>query len=100
MLPLFSYSFQGSFDSLCSLRMTGRKSVLGRNDRGRKCSAVRGYLPYITLSSSSLACAVSILPFGKMLDLQGGSSSFPKISLRCDFREPYNEPRSRTGLLR
>ena len=25
---------------------------------------------------------------------------FPKISLRCDFREPYNKPRSRTGLLR
>ena len=43
----------------------------------------------VTLSSSSHAYAVSILPFGKTLDLQGGSSSFPKISLRCDFREPY-----------
>ena len=42
----------------------------------------------VTLSSSSHAYAVSILPKGKMLDLQGGSSSFPKISLRCDFREP------------
>ena len=88
MLPLFSYSFQGSFDSLCSLRMTGRKSVLGRNDRGRKCSAVRGYLPYVTLSSSSLACAVSILPFGKMLDLQGGSSSSQKSRFAAIFGSP------------
>ena len=30
---------------------------------------------FVTLSSSSLAYAVSILPFGKMHDLQGGSSS-------------------------
>ena len=42
-----------------------------------------------SLTSSERACAVSILPCGKTLDLQGGSSSFPKISLRCDFREPY-----------
>ena len=41
-----------------------------------------------SLTSSERACAVSILPCGKTLDLQGCSSSFPKISLRCDFREP------------
>ena len=35
---------------------------------------------------------------GKMLDLQGGSSSFPKISLRCDFREPCFSAQSNGSL--
>ena len=65
-----------------------RRTPRGR-DRAPATPVPAHFAPHlVTLSSSSHAYAVSILPFGKTLDLQGGSSSFPKISLRCDFREP------------
>ena len=52
---------------------------------------------FVTLSSS-LAYAVSILPFGKTLDLQGGSSSSQKSRFAAIFG--IYEPRSRMGLAR
>ena len=56
--------------------------------------------PYhVTLSSSSLAYAVSILPFGKMHDLQGGSSSSQKSRFAAIFGSPVFS-RSRMGLAR
>ena len=50
-------------------------------------------------TSSSLAYAVSILPKGKMHDLQGGSSSSQKSRFDAIFGSPVFEPRSRTGLI-
>ena len=43
---------------------------------------------YVTLSSSSHAYAVSILPIGKMHDLQGGSSSSQKSRCAAIFGSP------------
>ena len=54
---------------------------------------------FVTLSSSSLAYAVSILPFGKMHDLQGGSSSSQKSRCAAIFGSPVFS-RSRMGLAR
>ena len=41
-----------------------------------------------SLTSSERACAVSILPCGKTLDLQGGSSSSPKSRFAAIFGSP------------
>ena len=41
-----------------------------------------------SLTSSERACAVSILPCGKTLDLQGGSSSSPKSRCAAIFGSP------------
>ena len=70
---VFSYCFQRSFAALL-LRMTE-----GEATRTPAC---------VTLSSSSLAYAVSILPFGKMLDLQSGSSSSQKSRFAAIFGSP------------
>ena len=57
------------------LRVTGEK-------------AERAARPIVILSSSSLAHAVSILPLGKMHDLQGGSSSSQKSHFVAIFGSP------------
>ena len=70
---VFSYCFQRSFVALL-LRMTE-----GEATRTPAC---------VTLSSSSHAYAVSILPNGKMLALQGGSSSSQKSRFAAIFGSP------------
>ena len=47
-----------------------------------------GWGLFVISTSSSLAYAVSILPFGKMLDLQGGSSSSQKSRSAAIFGSP------------
>ena len=83
----------------------GLSALLGRNDRGRPVrlrgsaapprsaqgdmvGATHAARPLVILSSSSLAHAVSILPLGKMHDLQGGSSSSQKSHFVAIFGSP------------
>ena len=76
-----------------------------RCGRGGKQSAPSAMAPWcerslphhVTLSSSSHAYAASILPNGKMLDLQGGSSSSQKSRCAAIFGSPVFS-RSRMGL--
>ena len=73
------------------------RDALPRLPKGNGNSA-QPDLYLVTLTSSSLAYAVSILPKGKMHDLQGGSSSSQKSRFAAIFGSPVFEPRSRTGL--
>ena len=73
------------------------RDALPRLPKGNGNSA-KPDLYLVTLRSSSLAYAVSILPNGKMHDLQGGSSSSQKSRFAAIFGSPVFEPRSRTGL--
>ena len=54
--------------------------------------------PLVTLSSSSHAYAVSILPIGKMHDLQGGSSSSQKSRCAAIFGSPVFSAQSNGSL--
>ena len=53
---------------------------------------------FVTLSSSSHAYAVSILPIGKMHDLQGGSSSSQKSRCAAIFGSPVFSAQSNGSL--
>ena len=62
-----------------------------QDDRGERTG--RSAFFSVTLSSSSLAYAVSILPKGKMHDLQGGSSSSQKSAGGDDRGGEHKAPR-------
>ena len=65
-----------------------RRTPRGR-DRAPATPVPAHFAPHlVTLSSSSHAYAVSILPKGKMLDLQGGSSSSQKSRSAAIFGSP------------
>ncbi len=67
-----------------------------RGGGGRKVRA--GDLYPVTLSSSSHAYAVSILPKSKMHDLQGGSSSSQKSRYAAIFGSPVFSAESNGSL--